>query len=230
MIPVTGHTLEGQQVGFQIARYADSCPICHTSVHPKQIAVVVNAATLPQWAQIVFECTRNDCRRLFIATYHAIHGPKPGVGPFEFVSSAPTTPTRAAFDPEIGTLSPTFVEVFNQSIAAEDGGLDQLTGIGLRKALEFLVKDFSVAQHPTQRDAIFNSSLSACIQNYIDDANAKACASRAAWLGNDETHYLRKWEDKDVGDLKILIRLTVNWIENVLLTRRYVSELPDSQS
>jgi hypothetical protein len=53
----------------------------------------------------------------------------------------------------------------------------------------------------------------------------KACAKRAAWLGNDETHYVRKWTDKDVRDLKILITLTINWINNVLLTRKYTAEM-----
>ena len=53
----------------------------------------------------------------------------------------------------------------------------------------------------------------------------KECAKRAAWLGNDETHYTRKWEDKDVKDLKLLVHLTVNWIDNVLLTQKYISEM-----
>ena len=33
-------------------------------------------------------------------------------------------------------------------------------------------------------------------------------------LGDDETHYERRWIDKDLNDLKNLIRLTVNWIAN----------------
>jgi hypothetical protein len=67
--------------------------------------------------------------------------------------------------------------------------------------------------------------LGKCIDTYINDLNLKECARRAAWLGNDETHYIRKWEDKDVNDLKTLIRLTVNWIENVLLTEEYISSM-----
>jgi hypothetical protein len=53
----------------------------------------------------------------------------------------------------------------------------------------------------------------------------KECAKRAAWLGNDETHYTRKWETKDVSDLKLLVKLTVNWIDNVLLTEKYIAEM-----
>ena len=40
------------------------------------------------------------------------------------------------------------------------------------------------------------------ISRYIDDSNIKNVAKRAVWLGNDETHYIRKWEDKDLSFLK----------------------------
>ena len=55
----------------------------------------------------------------------------------------------------------------------------------------------------------------------MDDPRLKQCAERATWLGNDETHYERKWIDRDVDDLKTLIRLTVNWVESALLTEKY---------
>ena len=45
------------------------------------------------------------------------------------------------------------------------------------------------------------------------------------WLGNDETHYVRKWEEKDIRDLKILIRLTESWIQNSILTDKYLREM-----
>ena len=41
---------------------------------------------------------------------------------------------------------------------------------------------------------------------------------------------MSKWEDKDVNDLKALIRLTVNWIENVLLTRKYIQDMEPNKT
>jgi hypothetical protein len=49
---------------------------------------------------------------------------------------------------------------------------------------------------------------------------------RAAWLGNDETHYVRKWEDKDLNDQKSLIEVTVHWIEMEAITNKILSEMP----
>ena len=50
--------------------------------------------------------------------------------------------------------------------------------------------------------------------------------SRAnTWLGNDETHYIRRWQDKQINDLKRLIQLTINWIHNTLLPKKYLEDM-----
>jgi len=36
------------------------------------------------------------------------------------------------------------------------------------------------------------------------DTNVKAVANRATWLGNDETHYEKKYEQLDIKHLKEL--------------------------
>lgn len=50
-------------------------------------------------------------------------------------------------------------------------------------------------------------------------------AERATWLGNDETHYVRKWENKDLKDLKNLIDLTVYFISMSLKALKYQEEM-----
>lgn len=141
------------------------------------------------------------------------------------MKAAPVAPKTADFSEEISNLSPTFVAIYNQALAADSESLDHLVGIGLRKALEFLIKDFAVDQNPDKEESIRKMTLANCIKTYANDPNIQSCATRAAWLGNDETHYTRKWIDKDINDLRLLIRLTVNWIENVLLTAKYSQEM-----
>ena len=108
--------------------------------------------------------------------------------------------------------------------------LGQLTGMGLRKALEFLIKDFASQEHPDQKSNIVKSDLAYVIGQYVKDGNIGACAKRAAWLGNDETHYLRKWVDKDITHLKDLVRLTVNWIDSHQMTKVYREEMPEAKN
>jgi hypothetical protein len=140
----------------------------------------------------------------------------------------PQTPHTAKISEGVAKISPKFVEIINQSFAAESHDLDQLVGIGLRKALEFLIKDYCICKHPDEEAEIKARPLGQCITDYISDSNIKDCAARATWLGNDETHYTRVWTEKDINDLKILIQLTKNWISNELLTERYRSTMPGS--
>jgi hypothetical protein len=61
----------------------------------------------------------------------------------------------------------------------------------------------------------------------VGEGRIQATASRATWLGNDETHYVRTWEDKDLSDLKKLIDLTLYWIGAEILTRELEASMPD---
>jgi hypothetical protein len=97
--------------------------------------------------------------------------------------------------------------------------------VGFGKALEFLVKDYCIRRDPTKAEEIRKCFLGICIRDFVSDTNLKKCAERAAWLRNDETHYVRVWGDHDIEDLKVLIRLAVNWIANEMLTERYFAEM-----
>jgi hypothetical protein len=111
----------------------------------------------------------------------------------------------------IDEISPAFVRIFRQAMQAEMTGWQELVGIGYRKALEFLVKDFLIWQRPDDAEQIKATYLGACIKT-MGDALLIASAQRAAWLGNDETHYVRRWPAHDIDDLKILINLVQNFI------------------
>lgn len=206
--------------------YPDECPRCHTKQHPKHIAGAACSTQVDRPIMEVFQCTNRVCERLFIAEYE-ISGMNPPR--YRLRRLTPIELQKPAIAEIVTALSPTFTETFAQAMASESYGLTQLTGIGLRKALEFLVKDFAISKNSAEKDAILKTQLGACIEKYISDTSVKAMAKRATWLGNDETHYLRKWEDKDIEDLKILVRLTVNGIENVLLADKYEKEMPEKQ-
>lgn len=227
-ITVQAQALSGNSRSVSIDRVPDTCPLCHTSVHPKQVFAVVCQFenSEKECVEIVFQCPQQDCESLFIGGYIYTAPPPANPARCQLTSKiVPITPKPADFSDEILAVSPTFVEIYNQGLAAEAMNLSQLTGIGLRKALEFLVKDFASQQHTAEIDDIKKTSLGTCIEKYLADPNLQACAKLATWLGNDETHYTRKWLDKDITDLKTLIRLTVNWVENVLLTEKYKKDM-----
>jgi hypothetical protein len=147
---------------------------------------------------------------------------------YDITRLSPHEATKVEYSPEISEVSPNFVGIYNQAIQAESLKLTHIAGMGLGKALEFLIKDFAIKHSPDKEDEVKKKLLGACISTYIKDANVQKVAKRATWLRNDETHYVRKWEGKDIDDLKNLIRLTVNAIENVELAEKYQSDMPDS--
>lgn len=116
------------------------------------------------------------------------------------------------FSDAINNLSPNFVNIFNQSELSEQNGYNEICGMGYRKALEFLIKDYLCKIQPENSDTIKCELLSKSIDR-IPENRIKILAQRCAWLGNDETHYIRKHEDYDVNTLKVLITSVIHYIE-----------------
>jgi len=134
-------------------------------------------------------------------------------------------------------VSPDFCAIYEEAFKAEQCGLLLVAGPGYRKALEFLIKDYIIGRL-TETDAeklalekakAEKTLLGTCIKDYVKSEQIKEIAKRAAWLGNDETHYVRKWEDKDLKDLKKLISLTLHWIEVETLTLEVIADMPEGK-
>ncbi|GHB64067.1 hypothetical protein GCM10007390_17430 [Persicitalea jodogahamensis] len=120
-----------------------------------------------------------------------------------------------------------FLKIYSQSYSAENYKLFEIAGMGFRKALEFLLKDYAIYLMPEQEEAIIKAALGNVINiNLKNFPTLVELAKRATWLGNDETHYLRRWEDKDISDLKRLIILTAHTIEQTEMIKQYLDEMP----
>jgi hypothetical protein len=132
------------------------------------------------------------------------------------------------FPAKIKEISPAFINLYTQAAQAEFMRLDDLCGMGYRKALEFLIKDYLCNKAPENEQTIKAKSLGECIKDYVADPNVRDCAKMTSWLGNDETHYVRRWLDQDIADLKALLQLTVYWISSELLTSQYKMHLRKS--
>lgn len=201
----------------------DACPRCHHAIHPSFVTASLShpISDTSTYADIIYLCPRQTCSRLFIATYQ--RNPNKGLLTLRYLS--PTTHISPTIESEISDLSPSFFEIYSQAHAAESYQLNEIAGVGYRKSLEFLIKDYCIHKNPNQKESIDSKPLGSVIDTFVDDQNIKACAKRAAWLGNDETHYIRKWQDKDLNDLKVLIMLSCNWIKNNILTEKYLNEM-----
>lgn len=162
------------------------------------------------------------CEKLFIANYCKSEGLyRQWHKQYTYSNSA----LSVNIDEEIKTLSPGLAEIYQQAIQAEKMELKHLAGMGLRKALEFLIKDFCIRLYPKDREKILKSSLSNCIKNYFENSKFQKIAIRAVWLGNDESHYKRSWENHDIQDLKQLLEITQYYISCEIHAEKYIAQI-----
>lgn len=207
---------------FEVDASPDVCPHCHHAVAPVFLVAIWHKSE--KVVDAAYRCTRNSCARMFVAVFRQDFM-RPHL-PYELRGSYPRSPVPPVFSEEIRKLSPQFVEVYAQAAAAETYDLDEVAGVGYRKALEFLIKDYAISKNPDKEEEIKSKFLGKVVDEYIASENIKQCAKRATWLGNDETHYVRKWATKDINDLKLLIDLTEHWIEQELLTESFLKDMP----
>ncbi len=189
---------------------ATSCPVCGVRLAP----LVISAAILEDEE----DCENNkgfvlnycsECDECFISrhTYDEENDM------YKFESSAPMNYFKQTFSSDIEKLSPDFVSIYNDSLHAESLGMTSICGMGYRKALEFLVRDFAISNKPESEKEIVELPLAKCIDTYIDNSKLKSLAKASAWLGNDETHYVRKHPQYGIAELKAFINAFVTFID-----------------
>lgn len=200
--------------------FPDECPFCHKGIIPKLLYGHKHSNSL----EVIMFCPNAECNKSFIGYYFVNIGSNNAT--FTNKTSQGTIIGRN-FSPKIIEISASFVNIYNQALVAEQQDLNEICGVGYRKALEFLIKEYSILNNETEKEKIEKTAISKVIDQYVNDIRIKAVSKRATWLGNDETHYIRKWEGKNLEDLKKLIDLTVHWIEMEALTSSFESEMPE---
>jgi hypothetical protein len=225
-ISVSAKETNGEQHVVYIDGPPQECPVCHRGQRAESTGVnylIGKPKEGFQALECIYRCIFEDCERTFISQYLVKKSERKG----RFIRSLPEATQKRAWDDAIKAVSPEFVGIYHQSQTAEAKELDKIAGPGYRKALEFLIKDWLIANNVGTEEKIRTMFLGKCINDYIDESHIKAVAARAAWLGNDETHYYKKWTDKDINDLKKLIELTANWINIHELSNSVVKDMPE---
>ena len=186
------------------------CPICETAyLHRPEVVRHFDSGNNFLWAYAIFFCPH--CEDCFFVSYLVPQIHNAFVG--QLYAVYPVSSSKTTFSTQIELLSPDFVKIYNQSEQAENQNLSEICGMGYRKALEFLIKDYLCSIHPEQCNSIESLPLAKCIANYIQDERVRILATASAWLGNDETHYVHKHPNYNVQDLKRFINTVVAFID-----------------
>lgn len=197
------------------------CPECSQPTYPE--VEFVSSGYTGNNIYVTLRCNHDYCLACFVYKYEKL-----AFESYSFERMVIGKRNKKTYSEYIQKISPSFCAIYNEAFAAEQFELMQICGVGFRKSLEFLIKDYVLSKHPDKEIDIKGKFLSTCIKEYLKDSNIEKTAKRATWLGNDETHYVRIWEDKDLKDLKKLIDLTIHWIESELETEELNISMPDS--
>jgi hypothetical protein len=202
----------------KIDKLPEKCPFCHSGISPQ----LINGNSGNGRMEIFMCCPRSTCKNSFIGYYLYENN-------VWYYNNETTIGNLNAkeFSKSIQEISSLFVKIYNEAYSAEQQNLKEICGVGYRKALEFLIKDYVILNNKDKEGKILKMHLGNCIKDLVNDNRVKSVAKRAVWLGNDETHYVRKWETKNLEDLKKLISLTVHWIEMEKLTESFETEMPE---
>jgi len=199
------------------------CPHCHV-VNEPEFKHWENTYDMNDISQLItlWRCTNKKCQRHFPVLYVQIDQ-----NSYEFVRfmdgfpkgpdwPVPILNLKSGNKRDIDLSIPSrFIKTYLQSLTAEEEGLDEIAGMGFRKSIEYLVKDWAIQSKPDDCKKINDLWLSAVISEYYD-GELKGILERATWLGNDQSHYNRLFEEYDNSILKELISLII-----VELDRQY---------
>lgn len=217
---------------FEIDRLPDERPICHKGNEfvPKYAFYKPEKFSgYDSRLQVVFRCPRQDCQVMFFAFYNnPYHRPPQNwyFNKFGFIESI----EQINFPKLITTISNRFQRIYFQASMAEANGMDEISGPGFGKALEYLIKDYLIYLHPENSAEIKKQVRLGELIDQIKDGDIQIVANRAAWLRNDETHYQKVWVEEDVQSLKDLIELTVSHIKRAEMTKVYQQRMPDGKN
>lgn len=157
----------------------------------------------------IWRCGNRECRRLIVTEHDLVDSNKLPI--VKYLNGFPKgpewpEPIRNLKNATDSTAPSKFIKTYLQSLQAESEGLDEIAGMGYRKAIEYLVKDWASKLNPEDRDKIHSSWLGKVISSYFD-GDLKEILERATWLGNDQAHYSKLFEEYDITILKDLIDL-----------------------
>ncbi|MDS6330274.1 hypothetical protein REJ83_018385 [Clostridioides difficile] len=244
------------------------CPRCGDGIDPIYRINVENDFDLV----VVYICPL--CKEMIVVKYIRKLAMNRDSDEWQIAEIYPKSNIVRKFPDSIKEISSRFCSVYKQAESALNNDLNEICGMGFRKALEVLIKDYLtndnckkaiealeklkqeidkldetekeskikeigknsyivkyIKGNPiSAKDVVLRSTLEKCIDYCVSDPRIVSCANKARRIGNDETHYEKKLDEVNTYDLKILIDLTINWIDTEYLTEMYENKFEELKS
>lgn len=195
----------------------DVCPNCKKPTNPHLVNSDYVSLGQNKYSSVAtFRCL--GCKHYWVEEFIAtLTNPKESSYAHKYdmnhIKVIPNLPSDIPISDDVELISPIGKQIYVQALKAEHEQLDHIAGIGYRKALEFFVKDFSIATHQDDEVKIIKMPLKQVIEKYINDEDLKTFALASTYIGNDEGHYYRNNPDKDFNHLKNYLHGFIHYME-----------------
>ena len=183
------------------------CPYCGISTDAsytkKDIYQMTNGVLLTA------TCNCTSCLKSFFhASFHKTDDPECAKN----VCLFPSVEYEQFQNKNIAAFSPRFIDLYNQALNAEFCGNIDIAAIGFRASLEVLIKDHAINVLHEDESQVSKMKLIESISRYLSKDLANS-ADVVRILGNDYTHYKRKYPEIDFEILKKYMDIFIQQIE-----------------
>ena len=161
-----------------------------------------------QFVFLIFQCTA--CDKIFTATYRVKEQRS------EICGITPNVISSYS-DELISGISPRFISLYNQALRSKDNKDFDLAAIGYRSAIEVLIKDYAINELNKDENEVSKKKLHDAISEYLPGSDFMNSADVIRYIGNDYTHYDRKYSDLDFGILDTYMDIFIGLIRTKLL-------------
>lgn len=198
--------------GFFVTKQPSLCPFCKRVFSPIAIGetegVIFTDKTKTTF--LIFQC--QHCKKIGVGEYEHIDTASYGRPIYQPIGSDYFFPKETFapkdFDKAVKDNFPEFVSAYHQAEKAQQIGCEDLAGMGYRKAAEILIKDFAILSNPHADNKIQKLGVSDVINQFFSFDRDFWKMAQGVWtLGNDYSHYKKKYEDKDISFLKKVLDL-----------------------
>lgn len=94
--------------------------------------------------------------------------------------------------------------------------MNDLAGMGYRKSLEYLVKDYAITELKKPEQEVSKKKLYNAIEEYLPNNMLINAADVVRILGNDKTHFQEKFQEYDVEVIKEYLDILIDQITILL--------------
>lgn len=187
------------------------CPRCGAYVDStKADTKLFSMSTDPHYGFVKYTCTH--CKKPYIVAYEIDYEHKST----KFSAFFPSM--SAEFENErLANVSPRFISYYNQAMRAELAGDIELAATGYRMSLECLVKDYAINELGRDRNEVSRKTLYEAIGEYLGERDLISTADVVRILGNDYTHYERRYPEHDFPILKSYMEIFIRLIDTKIM-------------